>query len=349
MNSGVALKSRKKVLSAQNFFREPRLSPNPHPLHRQFRGGRGGRAPAQKHRHAARASQKHEHAQHDLRPYGEGGRDAERQPDGADRGKHFKDEFGQLKAAAHLKEGQQQYAQYREQNIRRGELRGVFYVFIVQPPFERLRRAFAADSGEQREHEYGDGVRLDAARRRTARPADEHQEDGQQDDCRARVGDGHGDDVEPGRARRHRREEGGEDALSPRQVVQRDEKEQEGHDDQHRACKQHDLRVQRVFAHMPFVAPYIVPDEESQPADKDEQGDDDADDRVRRIRRHRREVVPLRRHEVETRVAERGDGGEYRKPDPLAPAEVGHEAETEDERAEQFKEQRAEQNGARQL
>ena len=82
-------------------------------------------------------------------------------------------------------------AQYREQNIRRGELRGVFLRF--HRPSRRLnawRRAFAADSGEQREHEHGDGVCLDAARRRTARPADEHQEDGQQDDCRARVGDG---------------------------------------------------------------------------------------------------------------------------------------------------------------
>ena len=39
----------------------------------------------------------------------------------------------------------------------------------------------------------------------------------------------------------------------------------------------------------PFVAPYIVPDEEPQPADKDEERNNEADDRVRRIRRHRGE------------------------------------------------------------
>ena len=74
----------------------------------------------------------------------------------------------------HFKKGYKKYAQNGEQDIRGGELRGVFYVFVVQPPFKRLRRTFAADGGEQREYEHGDGVRFDAARRRAARAADEH-------------------------------------------------------------------------------------------------------------------------------------------------------------------------------
>ena len=87
--------------------------------------------------------------QHDLRPYGEGGRDAERQPDGADRGKYFEYDLRQVIPVPHFKKGYKKYAQNGEQDIRGGELRGIFYVFVVQPPFERLRRAFAADGGEQ--------------------------------------------------------------------------------------------------------------------------------------------------------------------------------------------------------
>ena len=96
---------------------------------------------------------------------------------------------------------------------------------------------------------------------------------------------------------------------------------------------------------METIALDVLPDEKSEPAYDDQEGDGQADDRVARIGGEGRIFARFIAHQVETRVAEGGNGGENSHPDPVAPAVIGYESETQHERAERFEDERTEEDG----
>ena len=149
-------------------------------LQGQRRRGRRRGAQRQHECHAAHAAEVHQHRQHQFRTDAQKGRDAQRQTDRAQRRYHFKHHRRQAvnMGVFLLEDADEDDAQHGKQQVQGDELRRVLHVFFVQPPAEALYRALAAQQRYDGEHERRQRVRLDTARRRAGRAADEHQHDG---------------------------------------------------------------------------------------------------------------------------------------------------------------------------
>ena len=96
---------------------------------------------------------------------------------------------------------------------------------------------------------------------------------------------------------------------------------------------------------MQALEPYVVPDEEADAAEDDEQHYRDAHQRVVRIG-HQGGKGRLDAHEVEARVAEGGDGVEHGVPYPPPQPELGDEAYGQQHRPRELEDERAEADGA---
>lgn len=196
-----------------------------------------------------------------------------------------------------------------------------------------LMSAHGRVESEEYDHHSGD---FHAARSRTAVAADEHQDLDEQHTAVRQLCDGDG--VEARRPRGDSLEEADEEAFrcalafQHRPALFECEDEERGQEDEDESRPQHDAGVQAILSVTEAFVPDVAPHHVAHAADEDEGADGEVDHPVAAVSREGGERRALYAHEVEARVAERGDGVEDGEPY-ASPAELGHEAEHEDARS----------------